>query len=132
MFGPNVKPLRKIQQNPVGNDIVPVALHSIQLTEQLLRTATATDLTQLRTVETDREPLQSTRVRRRPEAKPPVPDGRPTDGLRQRSSRVQAALQAESAARDRSRCLVIRHRSGLRKPGKLSTEPRPEVRLRPG
>ena len=70
VFGPNVKPLRKIQQNPVGNDIVPVALHSIQLTEQLLRTATATDLTQLRTVETDREPLQSTRVRRRPEAKP--------------------------------------------------------------
>jgi hypothetical protein len=76
VFGPNVKPLHKIQQNPVGNDIVPVALHSIQLTEQLLRTATATDLTQLRTVETDRPPLQSTRVRRRPEAKPPVPDSR--------------------------------------------------------
>ena len=76
VFGPKVKPLRKIQQNPVGNDIVPVALHSIQLTEQLLRTATATDLTQLRTVETDRPPLQSTRVRRRPEAKPPAPDSR--------------------------------------------------------
>ena len=76
VFGPNVKPIHKIQQNPVGNDIVPVALHSIQLTEQLLRTATATDLTQLRTVETDRPPLQSTRVRRRPEAKPPAPGGR--------------------------------------------------------
>lgn len=70
VFGPKVKPLHKIQQNPVGTDIVPVTLHSIQLTEQLLRTATATSLTQLRTVETDRPPLQSTRVRRRPEAKP--------------------------------------------------------------
>jgi hypothetical protein len=69
VFGPNVKRLRKIQQNPVGNDIVPVALHSIQLTEHLLRSAAATDLTQLRTVETDQEPLVSTRVRRRPEAK---------------------------------------------------------------
>ena len=74
VFGPNVKPLRKIQQNPVGNDIVPVALHTIQLTEQLLRAATATDLTQLRTVETDRPPLQSTRVRRRPESKAPATD----------------------------------------------------------
>jgi hypothetical protein len=81
VFGPHVKPLRKIQQNPVGNDIVPVALHSIQLTEQLLRAATATNLTQLRTVETDRPPLQGTRVRRRPETKPPsadVPEPGPT------------------------------------------------------
>jgi hypothetical protein len=70
VFGPNVEPRRKIQQNPIGNDIVPVALHTIRLTEQLLRAATATDLTQLRTVETDQEPLVSNRVHRRPEAKP--------------------------------------------------------------
>lgn len=70
VFGPKVKAWQKIQQNPVGNDIVPVALHTIPLTEQLLRAATATDLTKLRTVETDRPPLQSSRVRRRPEAKP--------------------------------------------------------------
>jgi hypothetical protein len=69
VFGPHVKPLRKIQQNPIGNDIVPVALHSIQLTEELLRAAAATDLTQLRTVETDQQPLASTRIHRRPEAR---------------------------------------------------------------
>ena len=75
VFGPNLKPWQRIQQNPVGNDIVPVALHTIPLTEDLLRTATATDLTRLRTVETDRPRLQSTRVRRRPEAKPPAAPG---------------------------------------------------------
>jgi hypothetical protein len=75
VFGPKVKPLKKIQQNPVGNDIVPIALHSIQLTEQLLRAATATDLTQLRTVETDRPPLLGTRVRRRPEGKSAASNG---------------------------------------------------------
>lgn len=83
VFGPSVKPLRKIQQNPVGNDIVPVALHSIQLTEKLLRAAAATDLTQLRTVETSQEPLASTRTRRRPEAKPQASgkaDGSPDPG----------------------------------------------------
>ena len=69
VFGPSVKPLRKIQQNPIGNDIVPVALYSIQLTEQLLRAAAATDLTQLRTVETDQAPLASNRIHRRPETK---------------------------------------------------------------
>ncbi|WP_241520617.1 ATP-binding protein [Mycobacterium paraense] len=69
VFGPQVNPWQKIQHNKIGNDIVPVALHSIQLTEELLQSATATDLTKLRTVETDRGPLQSNRVRRRPESK---------------------------------------------------------------
>lgn len=71
VFGPSVKPLQRIQQNPVGNDIVPIALHSLKLTEELLRDATATDLTKLRTVETDRAPLEVNRRKRRPEAKPP-------------------------------------------------------------
>ena len=74
VFGPSVKPLRKIQQNPIGNDIVPVALYSIQLTEQLLRDAASTDLTQLRTVETDQAPLASNRIRRRPEIRTHSPD----------------------------------------------------------
>lgn len=69
VFGPKIEPWQSIQQNPVGNDIVPVALHCVPLTEELLRTATATDLNTLRTAETDRPPLQGTRVKRRPEAK---------------------------------------------------------------
>jgi Bacterial protein of unknown function (DUF853) len=70
VFGPHVKPWQLIQQNAVGNDIVPIALHHVPLTEQLLRAATSTDLTQLRTVETDRPPLQGTRTKRRPETRP--------------------------------------------------------------
>lgn len=70
VFGPNVKPWQRIQQNPVGNDIVPIALHSLKLTEELLQDATATDLTKLRTVETDRAPLEGNRRKRRPEAMP--------------------------------------------------------------
>lgn len=69
VFGPHVVPEATTRHNPVGNDIVPVTLHSVTLTEELLRTATGTDLTQLRTVEAERAPLQSNRVRRRPEAK---------------------------------------------------------------
>lgn len=79
VFGPKVKPFQKIQQNTVGNDIVPIALHGITLTEELLRSATATDLTKLRTVETDRPPLQSTRVRRRPESKRQTGAGTPAE-----------------------------------------------------
>ena len=63
-----------------------MVLHGIQLTEELLRAATSVQLTDLRTVESDQAPLESSRVRRRPEAKPkgsndttsPVaPDGLP-------------------------------------------------------
>ncbi len=67
VFGPNVEPMHRTYRTDVANDIVPVVLHSIPLTEELLRTATSTSLTTLRTVESDRPPLQSTRTRRRPE-----------------------------------------------------------------
>lgn len=75
VFGPKVDPLHKTYLTDIANDIVPVVLHSIPLTEQLLRTATDTNLTSLRTVETDRPPLQGTRTHRRPETKPPTPGG---------------------------------------------------------
>jgi hypothetical protein len=61
-------------------DIVPVALHSIRLTEPLLRTATGVRLAELRTVEADRPPLQGGRTRRRPErraAADPAPPAEP-------------------------------------------------------
>ena len=69
VFGPKVNPYHKIYRKDVSGDIVPIVLHSIQLTEQLLTAATSVRLAELRTVETDQPPLQSTRVRRRPEAK---------------------------------------------------------------
>lgn len=67
VFGPKVESMHRTYRTDVANDIVPVVLHSVPLTEELLRTATSTSLTTLRTVETDRPPLQSTRTRRRPE-----------------------------------------------------------------
>lgn len=69
VFGPKVNPYHKIYRKDLSDDIVPIVLHSIQLTEQLLTTATSVHLAELRTVETDQPPLQSTRVRRRPEGK---------------------------------------------------------------
>ena len=69
VFGPRVNAYHKIYRKDVSGDIVPIVLHSIQLTEQLLTAATSVRLAELRTVETDQPPLQSTRVRRRPEAK---------------------------------------------------------------
>ena len=85
VFGPKVEPLHRTYRTDVANDIVPVVLHSIPLTEELLRTATSTSLTKLRTVETDRPPLQSSRTRRRPEGnggapREPAPDAGPADG----------------------------------------------------
>lgn len=68
VFRPNAESDDATHQQSVAGDIVPVVLRSVTLTEELLRTATSTDLTQLRTVESERAPFQSTRVRRRPEA----------------------------------------------------------------
>lgn len=70
VFGPRVIPFQKIYRADVASDIVPMVLHGIQLTEELLRAATSVRLTDLRTVESDQPPLQSGRIRRRPEAKP--------------------------------------------------------------
>ncbi|WP_375430825.1 helicase HerA-like domain-containing protein [uncultured Friedmanniella sp.] len=67
VFRPNAKSDDATHQQSVAGDIVPVVLRSVTLTEELLRTATSTDLTQLRTVESERAPFQSTRVHRRPE-----------------------------------------------------------------
>lgn len=69
VFGPKVTSDATTRHSRMGNDIVPVTLHSVTLTEQLLRQATGTDLIALRTVEADRPPLHSTRIRRRPETK---------------------------------------------------------------
>ncbi|WP_148613777.1 ATP-binding protein [Nocardioides rubriscoriae] len=68
VFGPKVEPFQRTYRTGVASDIVPVVLHGVQLTEDLLRRATSTKLTELRTVEADRPPLVSTRTRRRPEA----------------------------------------------------------------
>lgn len=68
VFGPKVDPIHRTYRANLANDIVPVVLRSIRLTEDLLREATDTNLTKLRTVKTDASPLQSTRTKRRPES----------------------------------------------------------------
>ncbi|MEH1130139.1 helicase HerA-like domain-containing protein [Micromonospora sp. CPCC 206061] len=68
VFGPNVDEFDRYYPEKVGVDIVPVVLHSIRLTEALLRDATQVRITTLRTVEADRPPLKGGRTRRRPES----------------------------------------------------------------
>ncbi|MEV0359026.1 type IV secretion system protein VirB4 [Nocardia sp. NPDC050697] len=78
VFGPKVEEQRRNFRKGIANDIVPIVLHSIPLTEKLLKQATSTSLTKLRTVEAVQPPLETTRKRRRPEngggANPPVLD----------------------------------------------------------
>jgi hypothetical protein len=69
VFGPKVKSFEQIQHKPLGNDLVSISLHGITLTEDLLRSATSTDLATLRTVQTEKPTPASTRVKRRPESK---------------------------------------------------------------
>jgi Bacterial protein of unknown function (DUF853) len=68
VFGPKVEPMHRTYRANLANDIVPVVLRGIPLTEDLPRDATNTSLTRLRTVKTDAPPLQSTRTKRRPES----------------------------------------------------------------
>ncbi len=74
VFGPKATEFDRDYPKQLAGDIVPVVLHSIRLTEQLLRDATAVNLTELRTVEADRPALQGGRTRRRPEAKTAHPE----------------------------------------------------------
>lgn len=77
VFGPNVEEKHHHYPHEVAGDIVPVALHTVRLTEPLLRTATQVRLTELRTVEAAAPPLPGGRTRRRPEkngAAPGQPD----------------------------------------------------------
>ncbi|MCX2755962.1 ATP-binding protein [Gordonia sp. 4N] len=67
VFGPHVEARERTTRVDVAHDIVPVVIHSIPLTEELLAGATSTKLTDLRTVESERAPLESGRTRRRPE-----------------------------------------------------------------
>jgi hypothetical protein len=96
VFGPKVSPYHKIYRKEVSGDIVPIVLYSIQLTEQLLTTATSVHLTELRTVETDQPPLQSTRVRRRPEGKPNGDDGQPMGETRGQDSMKQEVFTPDA------------------------------------
>ena len=72
VFGPKLTPSRKTYRTNISGDIVPVVLHTIQLTEKLLRTATSVNLTELKTVQSEQPALESSRTKRRPEVLPPL------------------------------------------------------------
>jgi hypothetical protein len=91
VFGPRITPYNKIYRKDVSGDIVPVVLRSIQLTEQLLTTATSVRLTDLRTVETEQPPLESNRIRRRPEARANDDSPQPADNTHEPDSAQQNA-----------------------------------------
>ncbi|MFC5834121.1 ATP-binding protein [Nonomuraea insulae] len=97
VFGPNVKEGDRYYPQKVAGDIVPVVIHSIKLTEDLLRRATEVRITELRTVEAARPPLQGGRIRRRPEAKASVDEGSSSAELVSLPVHMQRNSQLEEA-----------------------------------
>jgi hypothetical protein len=80
VFGPAQENIDRHYHQDISGDRVPIVVHSVQLTEELLQQATAVSLTDLRTVEAQRPPLDGGRVRRRPERpKGPEPTGEPDE-----------------------------------------------------
>lgn len=67
VFGPQVEELHRDRPQRLAGDLVPINVQTVRLTEELLRAAAGTSLTDLRTVEAERQPLGGGRVRRRPE-----------------------------------------------------------------
>lgn len=69
VFGPAIQeaPPRHYHQ-PVNGDRVPIVVHSVRLSEEVIREATDTELGELYTAEAERPPLSGGRVKRRPEA----------------------------------------------------------------
>lgn len=67
VFGPDLQERQIAHRQAIDNDWVPIAMHDVRLTQELLEAAVATDLRQLYTAETEAEPLSGGRRRRRPE-----------------------------------------------------------------
>jgi Bacterial protein of unknown function (DUF853) len=67
VFGPSLDEFHRDRQQRIANDLVPISVSSVRLTEQLLREAAGTNLSDLRTVDAERPPLSGGRRRRRPE-----------------------------------------------------------------
>jgi len=67
IFGPGLEPYEKDYQQPRFGDLVPIAVHTVPLTQDLLEQAMDSHLSDLRTVDTGRSPIPGGRERRRPE-----------------------------------------------------------------
>ena len=70
VFGPRVDEVHRDYHQPVAGDRIPIVVESIRLTEERLREAATVRLTELKTVEAERAPLEGGRRRRRPERRP--------------------------------------------------------------
>lgn len=79
VFGPGSTITEKHSAFPVLGDRIPIVVHTMQLTEELLDRASSVTLDGLKTVDAERAPLQGGRTRRRPERTPePTSDIAPT------------------------------------------------------
>lgn len=71
VFGPKEENIDRHYHQEIAGDRVPIVVHSVQLTEELLQHATGVRLRELRTVDAERPPLKGGRIRRRPERTEP-------------------------------------------------------------
>ena len=88
VFGPGQADINRHYHQEVEGDRIPIVVHSVRLTEDLLRDAAGVRLPELRTVQAELPPLEGGRIRRRPERRVPV---EPT---------AEAALGGEQALGD--------------------------------
>jgi len=74
VFGPEQTDINRHYHQALEGDRIPIVVHSVRLTEQLLRDAANVSLTDLRTVQAEQPPLEGGRIRRRPERAQPAPE----------------------------------------------------------
>jgi hypothetical protein len=67
VFGPEQSDINRHYHYQVEGDRIPIVVHSVRLSEELLRAAADVRLPQLRTVQAELPPLEGGRIRRRPE-----------------------------------------------------------------
>lgn len=80
VFGPEIAEARRDYPMPLANDRVPIVIHTVRLTEDVVAGACDTALGEMYTVEAESAPLQGGRTRRRPERGDGRVRRRPTEG----------------------------------------------------
>jgi hypothetical protein len=81
VFGPGQSDINRHYHYQVEGDRIPIVVHSVRLTEELLSSAAGVRLPKLRTVQAELPPLEGGRTRRRPERPAPGAEPRRQDRI---------------------------------------------------
>ena len=102
IFGPTLEEFHRDRPQQIAGDLVPINVQTVRLTQDLLVAAAGTSLTDLRTVEAERQPLGGGRIRRRPERAPeptrelePEPESEPEEPLVPANDEIRVTEEIE-------------------------------------